>query len=67
LNLKMCATPAKFFFTMWTLWTPKDAEFYVDFKNKKNFLSDKMHLNKDIPKNIVNCDFFQFITKTAVF
>jgi hypothetical protein len=29
-------------------WVSKDAEFYVDFKNK-TYLSDKMHLKKDIP------------------
>jgi hypothetical protein len=23
----------KFFFTIWTSWVSKDAEFYVDFKN----------------------------------
>jgi hypothetical protein len=34
-----------FFFTIWTSWVSKDAEFYVDFKNI-NYLSDKMHLKK---------------------
>jgi hypothetical protein len=42
---------------MLTLWVSKDSEFYVDLKNI-NYLSDKMHLKKVIPKNVLNWNFY---------
>jgi hypothetical protein len=49
---------------MWTLGVSKDAEFYLYFKNI-TYPRDKMHLTKVVPKNMVNCDFFQNFTKTG--
>jgi murein L,D-transpeptidase YafK len=45
----------KFLFPIWNSWVLKDAEFYVDFKNK-NYINicDKMHLKKVIQENRIS-------------
>jgi hypothetical protein len=53
---------------MRTLQASKDAEFYVDVQSiNLPYLCDKMYLKKLFQKNMVNCDLFQFFTKSGSF